>query len=194
MTPHELKFGSSRRRSVLEAREPPVSAGPPPSWFLASQQGSFGEQRSHALWRAATACHAKRQMLDRTFRSAFALTFLSLGGCHNPFAGGYACPAVVSPAIVVEIRDAATGAAVANGARGAVHDGTYVDSLTPYESIGLDPSGLFSRRAADERPGTYSVEVNHPGYRTWTATGVRASAGTCGVQTRRISASLQPAP
>lgn len=133
-------------------------------------------------------------MLNRAICSALALTCLSLAGCNNPFAGGYSCPAVVSPAIVVEIRDAVTGAAVANDARGAVHDGTYIDPLAPYESIGLDPSGLFSRRAADERPGTYSVEVNHPGYRTWTVAGVRANAGTCGVQTRRISASLQPAP
>src|SRR5688572_11785811 len=122
--------------------------------------------------------------------SALVFTLVSLTGCTNPFGGSYLCPAVITPAIVVEIRDARTGAPVANGARGAVHDGPYTDSLTPYEGIGLDPTTLVSRRAADERPGTYAVEVNHPGYRTWSVAGVRAVAGTCGVRTRRISASL----
>lgn len=103
---------------------------------------------------------------------------------------------MISPAIVVEIRDARTGAPLANDARGAVHDGAYVDSLTPYEGTGTGagPLVLFSRRAADERPGNYSVEVNHPGYRAWTLAGVRAIAGKCGVKTRRISASLELAP
>jgi hypothetical protein len=131
-------------------------------------------------------------MLHRTFCSALVLASLGLAGCHNPFAGGYSCPAVVNPAIVVEIRDARTDAPVANGARGAVHEGAYVDSLTPYEGFGTAPFTLVSRRAADERPGTYSVEVNHPGYRAWNVAGVRAVSGQCGVETRRLSAALEP--
>ena len=126
--------------------------------------------------------------------SALVLTLVTLTGCINPFGGGYSCPADITPAIVVEIRDARTGAPLANGAKGAVHDGAYVDSLGPYEWIGTDLNTLFSRRAANERPGTYAVEVNHPGYRTWTVGGVRAIAETCGVRTRRISASLEPSP
>jgi hypothetical protein len=135
-------------------------------------------------------------MVHRALCSAFRLTLVGLAGCHNPFAGGYSCPAEVSPAIVVEIRDARTGAPLANDARGAVHDGAYVDSLTPYEGTGTDagPLVLFSRRAADERPGDYSVEVSHPGYRAWTLAGVRATAGQCGVKTRRISALLAESP
>ena len=133
-------------------------------------------------------------MLHRSFCSALVLGSVSLAGCNNPFAGGYSCPAVVTPAIVVEIRDARTGVPLANAARGAVHEGAYVDSLTPYEANASDANSLFSRRAADERPGTYSVEVVHAGYRAWTVSGVRAVAGTCGVRTRRISASLEPGP
>jgi hypothetical protein len=133
-------------------------------------------------------------MQSKNVYSAPVFTLLSLIGCSNPFGGAYSCPAVITPAIVVEIRNARTGAPLANGAKGAVHDGPYVDSLIPYEGIGLDPTSLISRRAADERPGTYAVEVNHPGYRTWSVAGVRAVAGQCGVRTHRISASLEPTP
>jgi hypothetical protein len=133
-------------------------------------------------------------MVHRIFCSALVLASVGLAGCHNPFAGGYSCPAVISPAIVVEIRDARTGAPLANDARGAVREGAYVDSLTPYEgtAAGAGPLVFFSRRAADERPGNYSVEVNHAGYRAWTLAGVRAVSGQCGVKTRRVSASLEP--
>jgi hypothetical protein len=135
-------------------------------------------------------------MVHRTSCSALVLGSVTLAACHNPFGGAYYCPAMISPAIVVEIRDARTGAPLANDARGAVHDGAYIDSLAPYEGTGTGagPLLLFSRRAADERPGNYSVEVNHPRYRAWTLSGVRAIAGPCGVKTRRISASLELAP
>jgi hypothetical protein len=135
-------------------------------------------------------------MVHRIFCSALVLASVSLAGCHNPFAGGYSCPAVINPAIVVEIRDARNGAPLANDARGAVHEGAYVDSLTPYEGTGTGagPLLLISRRAADERAGNYSVEVNHAGYRAWTLAGVRVVSGQCGVRTRRLSASLEPAP
>jgi hypothetical protein len=125
------------------------------------------------------------------------LTSLCIAGCHNPLGGGGTlCPAMINPAIVVEIRDARTGAALANDARGAVHDGAYVDSLVPYEGTGsgAGPLLLSSRRAADERPGNYSIEINHAGYHTWTLGGVRAVAGQCGVKTRRLSALLEPVP
>jgi hypothetical protein len=132
-------------------------------------------------------------MLCRKSRPVIIVTVVSLAGCSNPGARYY-CPAVVTPAVVVEIRDAATGAPLANGAKGAVHDGAYVDSLTPYEGIGPDPNTLISLRAADERPGNYAIEITHAGYRTWTVAGVRAVDGACGVITRRISASLARAP
>ena len=133
--------------------------------------------------------------MDRTTYSALLLACGALAGCHNPFAGGgYSCPAMIRPAIVVVIRDARTGAPLANDARGAVHDQAYVDSLIPYEGrdTGAGPLLLISRRAADERAGSYYVEVNHPGYRTWSLAGVRAVVGQCGVETRRLSASLEP--
>jgi hypothetical protein len=107
--------------------------------------------------------------------------------------GPTACPQWFLPAIEVEIRDARTGSAIAWDARGVVRDGAYVDSLYPYKSMGLDLSvGLYSRAAADERPGTYSVEVVHPSYQTWTASGVTARRGKCNVETHVLRANMQP--
>lgn len=71
-------------------------------------------------------------MVARTTYSALVLACGALAGCHNPFGGGYSCPAMISPAIVVEIRDARTGTPLASDARGAVNDRAYVDSLIPY--------------------------------------------------------------
>jgi hypothetical protein len=107
---------------------------------------------------------------------------------------GVACTASVEPAVVVEIRDARTGAPLAGSAGGVVRDGMFVDSLRPYESTGAGPgsAGLYSRRGADERPGTYAVEVRATGYTVWTVSGVRASRGVCHVRTQRIRASLAP--
>jgi hypothetical protein len=108
---------------------------------------------------------------------------------------GVACTASVEPAVVIEIRDARTGAPLAGSAGGVVRDGTFADSLRPYESTGVEPgpAGLYSRRGADERPGTYAVEVRAAGYAVWTVSGVRASRGVCHVRTQRIRASLAPA-
>jgi hypothetical protein len=109
--------------------------------------------------------------------------------------GPTVCTASVEPAIVVEIRDARTGAPIAEGARGVVRDGAYVDSLAPYAFTGASPSTMYSRRAADERPGRYAVEIIHyPAYQTWTATDVRVERGECHVSTVTLQARLEPKP
>jgi hypothetical protein len=102
------------------------------------------------------------------------------------------CTASLEPAIVVEVRDARTGAALAAGARGAVRDGTFVDSLTPYQSATADPRDMYSRRAANERPGVYAVEVRQSGYRPWDTSGVRVPRDVCHVRTQRLRALLAP--
>lgn len=103
------------------------------------------------------------------------------------------CTTSFEPAIIVEIREAGTGAPLAAGARGAVRDGGYVDSLRPAESTSGDTATMYSRQAAGERAGTYAVEVRRTGYQTWTANGVRVTKGECHVNTRRLIAALQPA-
>jgi len=113
------------------------------------------------------------------------LAALALCGCQLPF-DGYNCTASIEPAIVAEIRDAVTGTPLALGATAVVRDGAYVDTLTPYERLDATEESLYSRRGAEERPGSYSVEVRHPGYVTWTTSGVGAGRGKCHVETKRV--------
>jgi hypothetical protein len=120
---------------------------------------------------------------------------LALPGCELPFAPG-GCSASVEPGIVVEIRDARSGAPLAGLASGMVRDGAYSDSLRPAAfSDPADPVGsMTSRQAAPERPGRYAIEVQRAGYRPWTRTGVRVSRGACHVETARLRADLEPLP
>jgi hypothetical protein len=109
-------------------------------------------------------------------------------GCTD----GLVCTTSVEPAIVVEIRDAADATPLAAGARGVVRDGAYTDSLRPYGST--IEGDMLTRAAADERAGTYAVEVTHPGYGTWQQLGVRVTRGGCHVETVNLVAELGRAP
>ena len=88
--------------------------------------------------------------------------------------------------VVVEIHDSTTGAPLVQGARGAVQEGTFIDSLRPRTSTSL--------QAAGERPGTYTVTVVHPGYAPWLRTDVRVWPGECHVHTVTLQARLQASP
>lgn len=113
-----------------------------------------------------------------------------IGGCRI-FTDDTLCPTVVSPAIVVEIRDARTGIPIAQGAQGAVREGAYVDSLRPYGGISPDdPATLVSLQAALGRQGTYTVDVQRAGYLAWTTAGVRVARDQCGVRTVVLHADL----
>ena len=96
------------------------------------------------------------------------------------------CTTNFAPAVVVEIHDSTTGVPLAQGARGAVQEGTFIDSLRPRTSTSL--------QAAGERPGTYTVTVVHPGYVPWLRTDVQVQRGECHVQTVTLQALLQPSP
>jgi len=122
---------------------------------------------------------------------AGSLAFLAgLANCGILYGSGReSCSASVEPAVVVEIRDARTGVPLAGSARGVVRDGAYVDSLRPHGGAGT-PYVLMSRAAAKERPGTYSVNVQAPGYQVWTLDGVVVSSDQCHVRTRRLRAEL----
>lgn len=104
------------------------------------------------------------------------------------------CSTSVEPAIVVFVREIATGESAAAGARGAVRDGAYTDSLRPFMYAGADPASLLSFRAADERPGTYEVTILKDGYAPWVRSGVRVTRGTCHVNTVTLDAFLERMP
>ena len=102
------------------------------------------------------------------------------------------CTTSIEPAIIVEIYDAETGAPIAASASGYVQDGGFTDVLKPAGFLGGQPGTMYSRRAADERPGTYDVFVSHQGYVPWSTLDVNAGDGPCHVQTRTLRADLQP--
>ena len=120
-------------------------------------------------------------------RVAFLLLGFTIAGCGTE---PIACTQSIEPAIVAEIVDSVTGLPAAEGARGAVRDGSYIDSLRPFtwNSDGV----LTGVKAADERPGTYAVEVEHSGYLLWTRGDVEVVAGACHVQTVTLLVRLQP--
>jgi hypothetical protein len=105
------------------------------------------------------------------------------------------CTLNTLPAVEVEIRDGRNGALLTAGARGAVHEGPYLDSLRPHFSVApLGPTLMVTRAAASERAGTYTVEVEHPGYIRWSRSPVLVWRDECHVQTVKLTAWLQPAP
>jgi hypothetical protein len=119
--------------------------------------------------------------------AVYALAF-GMAACSSA-ASPVVCTANFAPAIVVEVRDGA-GQPAADGARGAVHDGAYVDSLRPNV---WDGGQLLGFRAAYERAGTYTVTVEKPGYQSWQVDGVRVTRDECHVRTQRLVATLVPA-
>lgn len=105
------------------------------------------------------------------------------GGCS---------PEALRPAIVVHVV-AASGPAINDTlTKGAVHDGDYVDSLKPIQGT---VAGIVSLGAAVNRPGTYDVTVEHPGYLPFEKDSVVVQGDSCGIkQSVTVVASLQPAP
>lgn len=128
----------------------------------------------------------------RQIISALAIPVLLLTGCDSAISETV-CPAVITPAIEVEVRDAETGAPEAEGAVAVATDGTYTDTLEAAGSREYQGElVLFSLAGANERPGTYDVVVEKQGFETWTRTGVEPDVGECGVQTEVLDADLVP--
>jgi len=119
----------------------------------------------------------------RAFTVLIASAFTAGCGISNPM-----CTQSIEPAIGVFVVDSVTWAPIADSAFGAVHDGTYVDSLRPaaYDSTGTP----VAFAAADERPGVYTVDVLRPGYRPWSQTDVQVTSDGCHVRTVLLTASM----
>ncbi len=115
---------------------------------------------------------------------------VALAGCVDNLA--ICVDAGFEAAIVVQVQDAVTGAPLAAGARGAIRDGGYVDSLRPPTP---DASGRLLRLTGGAgRAGTYDVTVAYPGYQMWQQRGVVVNTIGCGVAGRLLHADLQPQP
>ena len=117
-----------------------------------------------------------------------ALLSSTLAAC-DPFGPGL-CDLAVEPSVEVEVVDAGSGAPIAEGARGVVREGAYVDSLRP-QLTRVDGT-LLTLAAWNARAGTYRVEIVRDGYAAWHRDGVRVRRGDCGIETTHVRAALVP--
>lgn len=121
------------------------------------------------------------------------------GGCRAILDGGdTVCQQYAAYGIHVEVLDSITrAAAVEVGTLVIAREGAYADSAR--WAGGVPAPGPVPARPprfglAEERPGTYDVTVERPGYRVWQRTGVRVLRDECHVKTVSLTALLQRLP
>ena len=95
------------------------------------------------------------------------------------------CDTNASPALHLSVVDARTGAVLpgVEGARAIARDGVFADTALLLTAA---TGGL-----AYERPGTYNVTVEYPGYLIWSRADIVVTSDRCHVRTKAINASLQ---
>lgn len=98
------------------------------------------------------------------------------------------CTTEAVPALVVEVRDAVTGAPAAADAIGRAEDGDF-NAVLVGSDRGVDALNLYG---AFERAGTYRITVQKSGYAAWQKVGVDVSRDECHVRTVHLRADLQP--
>ena len=106
-------------------------------------------------------------------------------GCGHPFF----CPHAGGFAIRVTVRDAESGANLADKVRGSVTQGSYVDSLS---ICGLDDALVPVTRCGGNRAGIYNVALQCSGYRPWVAVNVVVRESGCLLRTAQLTADLIP--
>ena len=107
------------------------------------------------------------------------------------------CTTEAVPAIRVVVLDSISGEPVRGPVRIVALDGAMSFELDSQDVVVPPPEdpdtvvfGPFY--LASERPGTYDVTVEAPGYGPWQRAGVRVRAGECHVRTAELTALLQP--
>src|SRR5688500_3220172 len=95
------------------------------------------------------------------------------------------CDLVLKPGIVLTIVDGATGNPIEEATVIAT-DGSYSETV----SLPSIPPAPDHAVLANERPGTYRVEVHAVGYLPWVMSGVRVSRDDCHVETVALTAQL----
>jgi hypothetical protein len=107
--------------------------------------------------------------------------------CADACARG--CDTILIPGISVTVVDKSTGNPFAGDVAVIATEGSYTETINPPPL----PAGPRLASLAYERPGTYRVEVQAPGYVTWVATNVRVTHDGCHVETVQLTAELEPA-
>lgn len=101
---------------------------------------------------------------------------------------GKACDAILKAGIVLTIVDGATGDPIVEATVIAT-EGSYSETV----NLPSNPPAPGHAVLAFERPGTYRVEVQAPGYLPWVMQGVRVSRDACHVETVALTARLTKA-
>ncbi|MGQ0642906.1 MAG: hypothetical protein ACT4P6_19340 [Gemmatimonadaceae bacterium] len=107
----------------------------------------------------------------------------TLSACLDYPVGG-ACTDILLPGLRAVVRDSATNAGLAATAVAFARAGTFVDTLRS--------TGDSVMVGADERAGTYRLEVFHPGYQSWSRDGIHVTRDQCHVKTVRVLVLLVP--
>ncbi len=116
------------------------------------------------------------------------MTLLTSAGC---LAGNTIEPVMCTKEFVyglhTTIRDAATSQAIAKESILTLQDGNYEEVVTnSWDGLTLVGAG--------ERPGTYTVTVEHPDYLTWSVSGLEVTADECHVIPVSLAIGLTPVP
>lgn len=127
---------------------------------------------------------ATRHLRSAAFLSAVAVAAVS--GCGvftEPL-----CTAELRPGIELVVLDIVTNASPVVPPTITVTDGAHVERYPAAGAAGVvQPQYNF----AHERPGSYSIVVEVPGFLTWTQSNFVVTGGECHVSTLRVTARLQ---
>jgi PEGA domain len=100
------------------------------------------------------------------------------------------CTAELRSVLQLDALDSVTRAPAAGGATAWLRGGSLVDSVTVPDTA---TSSLIYEWFEDRvKAGTYTVQVQKPGYREWTQTNIRVNANACHTTTfEHLTALLQ---
>lgn len=131
-------------------------------------------------------------LLVPSSRLAVFLGAAFLVSCTDPEAPRI-CSSPLSPAVVVEVRDASSGQPSATGAE--LTGRHTVDGTAFTDTAGPSVDGLILTLGA--LPGTYDLTLKKAGFVTWSNAGVivpAADANACQPLTVRLTANIAPSP
>ena len=111
-----------------------------------------------------------------------------LSGCYQSgTVEPIVCTAQFVFGLTVTVVDQSNGDPIADDATMTIRQGSYEEVVT-------DSWDGSTMSGAGERPGTYTITIEHPGYETWTQTGIEITADDCHVIPVLITAQLVPLP
>ena len=136
--------------------------------------------------------YSRRALRRHRMRFATSVLLGGIAACDLlPGTDPVVCPAAISRAIEVEVRDAVSGAPAAADAVGTARDGSFVEVLQVVGWTGApaDETALLLG-GVNERAGTYTVTVDKAGYERWERASINVRRSICGVETARLEARL----